>query len=166
MIDRHFEGNPTEDTNMSTIETSKISPFLWFDSNAHEAIQFYCSIFKNSHIIDLNPMVSTFVLEGQRLMALNGGPVFSFTPAISLYVNCEDQVEVDILWGKLSEGGEIMQCGWVKDRFGLCWQVIPKALGELMSDPDPEKSGRVMQAMLRMKKIEVEELRKAHNGLD
>jgi len=141
----------------------KITPFLWFDDKAEEAMNFYVSIFKNSkrgrisRYGEAGPgpkgtvMVATFQLEGQDFMALNGGPHFKFTEAISLVVNCESQDEVDAFWEKLSEGGSKGQCGWLKDKYGLSWQVVPTALGKLMSDPDPEKSKRVMTAMLQMK---------------
>ena len=148
----------------------KITPFLWFDDNAGEAIQFYTSIFKDSVVLNSNLgpdgkfFTGTFVLNGQEFMALNGGPHFRFTEAISLFVSCETQEEVDDLWGKLSDGGEESQCGWLKDKFGLSWQIIPQALGELLGDPDPEKAGRVMQAMLKMGKIDVAELKRAHEG--
>ena len=137
----------------------KITPFLWFDNKAEEAMQFYVSIFKNSRI--LGPM--TFQIEGQEFFAFNGGPYFSFTQAISLFVNCESQEEVDELWDKLSEGGEKGQCGWLKDKYGLSWQVIPSILGKLMQDKDPQKSARVRKAMLQMGKIEIEGLKKAHD---
>ena len=149
---------------------SKITPFLWFNNNAEEAIHFYTSIFKNSKISSVNRygdagpgpkgtvMMATFQLEGQEFMALNGGPEFHFTEAVSLFVNCETQAEVDELWEKLSAGGEIQQCGWLKDKFGLSWQIIPNALGELMNDPDPLKAQRVMQAMLQMSKIDINKL--------
>lgn len=150
---------------MSSVKIPKVTPFLWFDSNAEEAVRFYTSVFENSKIIQINPMVSTFELDGQRLMALNGGPHFKFNEAVSFYVNCETQKEVDYYWEKLlSGGGKESQCGWLKDRFGLSWQIVPTALGELMSDPDPVKSQRVLQAMLKMIKIDVEGLRKAHRG--
>jgi len=151
----------------------KITPFLWFDDKAEEAMNFYVSIFKNSkrgrisRYGEAGPgpkgtvMVATFQLEGQEFMALNGGPHFKFTEAISLVVNCETQDEVDGFWEKLSEGGSKGQCGWLKDKYGLSWQIVPTALGELMSDPDPEKSKRVMKAMLQMKKIDIESLKRA-----
>ncbi|TMV52242.1 VOC family protein [Paenibacillus mesophilus] len=147
----------------------KISPFLWFDGNAEEAINFYISIFKNSKIESLvrhgdTVMSGTFRIEGQQFMALNGGPHFSFSPAISFFVSCETQQEVDELWEKLSEGGEKQRCGWLKDKFGVSWQIIPTALGQLMHDKDPEKAGRVMQAMMQMDKIDIEALRKAYDG--
>ncbi|MDF2723385.1 MAG: hypothetical protein K0Q59_3060 [Paenibacillus sp.] len=147
----------------------KISPFLWFDGNAEEAMNFYTSIFKDSKIESMNRhegtvMSGTFRIEGQQFMALNGGPHFSFSPAISFFVNCETQQEVDELWEKLSEGGETQRCGWLKDKFGVSWQIIPTALGELMHDKDAEKAGRVMQAMLQMDKIDIEALRQAYNG--
>jgi predicted 3-demethylubiquinone-9 3-methyltransferase (glyoxalase superfamily) len=152
----------------------KITPFLWFDDNAEEAIQFYTSIFKNSKIGRITRygeagpgpkgtvMTAVFQLEGQEFMALNGGPHFKFTEAISLFVNCETQQEVDELWEKLSEGGEKGRCGWLKDKYGLSWQIIPKALGELLADKDPKKSQRVMKAMLQMDKIDVKGLKQAY----
>jgi predicted 3-demethylubiquinone-9 3-methyltransferase (glyoxalase superfamily) len=154
----------------------KITPFLWFDGSAEEAMKFYASIFKNSKIGtvsrygDAGPgpkgsvMSGTFELEGQKFMALNGGPMFKFTPAISFFVNCETQQEVDELWEKLSAGGEKSRCGWLKDKFGVSWQIIPSVLGELLGDKDPEKSKRVMQAMLKMNKIDIEGLKRAHAG--
>ena len=153
----------------------KITPFLWFDDKAEEAMNFYVSIFKNSkrgrisRYGEAGPgpkgtvMVATFQLEGQEFMALNGGPHFKFTEAISLVVNCETQDEVDGFWEKLSEGGSKGQCGWLKDKYGLSWQIVPTALGELMSDPDPEKSKRVMTAMLQMKKLDISGLKRAYD---
>lgn len=155
---------------------NKITPFLWFDDKAEEAANFYISIFKNSKLLEVkrrqgktpgsdNPVMGvTFELEGQRFMALNGGPHFSFTPAISLFVDCKDQAEVDELWMKLTAGGEGSRCGWLKDKYGLSWQIIPKALGEMLQDKDPQRAGRVMQAMLKMGKIEVRELQRAYDG--
>ena len=152
----------------------KITTFLWFNDQAEEAINLYVSIFKNSKIINMNRygesetdgqgkvMTATFEIEGQEFMALNGGPHYQFTPAISLFVSCVTQEEVDELWNKLSAGGEESQCGWLKDKFGLSWQIIPTALGELMSDPNPVKAQRVMQAMLQMGKIDIAKLREAH----
>jgi predicted 3-demethylubiquinone-9 3-methyltransferase (glyoxalase superfamily) len=155
----------------------KIVPFLWFNDNAEEAINFYISIFKNSKITkttrygEAGPgpkgtvMSATFQLEGQDFYALNGGPHFKFTEAISLFVNCETQAEVDELWAKLlAGGGQESQCGWLKDRFGLSWQIIPTALGTMLSDPDPEKSKRVVQAMMKMVKIDIAKLREAYEG--
>jgi predicted 3-demethylubiquinone-9 3-methyltransferase (glyoxalase superfamily) len=154
----------------------KITPFLWFDSNAEEAMNFYVSVFKNSKVMsvsrygDAGPgpkgsvMSATFQLEGQQFYALNGGPHFTFTPAISFFVNCETQEEVDELWEKLSAGGEKSQCGWLKDKFGVSWQVIPSILGKLLQDKDPEKSKRVMNAMLQMKKIDIARLQQAYQG--
>lgn len=151
----------------------KISPFLWFDRQAEEAVDFYVSIFKNSRkgrvtrYGDAGPgtkdavMSVMFELEGQQFMALNGGPLFSFTPAISFFVNCETQAEVDELWSKLSAGGKTQQCGWLTDKFGLSWQIIPKALGDLLAHPDAAKSQQVMQAMLRMEKIDIAALQQA-----
>lgn len=154
----------------------KITPFLWFDGNAEEAMNFYVSIFKNSKIGrvtrygDAGPgpkgtvMSATFQLEGQEFYALNGGPQFKFTEAISFFVSCETQREVDELWEKLSAGGEIQRCGWLKDRFGLSWQIVPTALGRMLGDKDPAKANRVMQAMLQMDKIEIRELEEAYAG--
>jgi predicted 3-demethylubiquinone-9 3-methyltransferase (glyoxalase superfamily) len=154
----------------------KITPFLWFDANAEEAANFYVSIFKDSKITrvqrcgDAGPgpkgavMSLDFQLEGQQFMALNGGPHFQFSPAISLFVNCETQEEVDALWDRLLAGGQAQQCGWLKDKFGLSWQIIPTALGRLLADPDPTKSARVMKAMMQMVKIDVAELKRAHQG--
>ena len=153
----------------------KITPFLWFDSNAEEAMNFYVSIFKDSKILkivrygDAGPgpkgtlMVGTFQLEGQEFQALNGGPHHKFTPAISLFVNCETQQEVDTLWEKLLEGGKEDQCGWLQDKFGLSWQIIPTLLPKLLSDKDPKKSQVVMQAMLQMRKIESKKLQQAYD---
>jgi len=152
----------------------KITPFLWFNDNAEEAINFYISIFKNSKIKsisrygDAGPgpkgtvMGATFQLEGQDFYALNGGPQYTFTPAISLYMNCENQQEVDELWEKLSDGGEKHNCGWLRDKFGVSWQIIPTILGELLSDKDAEKSARVMKAMLQMNKIDINKLKQAY----
>jgi predicted 3-demethylubiquinone-9 3-methyltransferase (glyoxalase superfamily) len=154
----------------------KITPFLWFDSQAEEAANFYVSLFKNSKILNIarygdagpgpkgSVMLATFQLEGQDFMALNGGPTYTLSPAISLFVSCETQAEVDELWEKLTAGGSEVQCGWLKDRFGLSWQVIPKALMELMQDKDPVKSQRVFKAMLGMTKIDIEGLKRAHRG--
>lgn len=147
----------------------KITPFLWFDGQAEEAMNFYISIFKNAKVLSVNRangkvMSVTFELEGQKLMGLNAGPQFKFTEAISLFVDCETQEEVDELWEKLSQGGEKGRCGWLKDKYGLSWQIIPTALGKLMSDPDPEKSKAVVQAMLKMNKIVIEDLMRAHEG--
>jgi predicted 3-demethylubiquinone-9 3-methyltransferase (glyoxalase superfamily) len=161
---------------MKGASMQKITPFLWFDGNAEEAMKFYTSIFKNSKLGsvsrygDAGPgpkgsvMSGTFELEGQKFMALNGGPMFKFTPAISFFVNCETQQEVDELWEKLSAGGEKSRCGWLKDKFGVSWQIIPSALGELLGDKDPEKAKRVMQAMLQMDKIDIAGLRRAYAG--
>jgi len=154
----------------------KITPFLWFDDKAEEAVDFYTSIFKNSKTIsisrygDAGPgpkgavMVAKFQIEGQEFMALNGGPTFTFSPAISFVVNCKTQEEVDELWKKLSEGGAKSQCGWLTDKFGLSWQIVPTVLGELMQDKDPVKTNRVMAALLQMTKLDIEGLRKAYEG--
>jgi predicted 3-demethylubiquinone-9 3-methyltransferase (glyoxalase superfamily) len=152
----------------------KITPFLWFDGKVEEAMNFYVSIFKNAKILNVTRrgeaapgsngtvMSATFELDGQRFMALNGGPMFSFTPAISFYVGCETQQEVDELWEKLSEGGEKQRCGWLKDKYGISWQIIPSALGRLLQDRDAGKSGKVMKAMLQMQKIDIAGLERAH----
>jgi predicted 3-demethylubiquinone-9 3-methyltransferase (glyoxalase superfamily) len=154
----------------------KITPFLWFDGQAEEAMNFYVSIFKNSKVGKVSrygeggpgpkgaAMSVTFQLEGQEFMALNGGPHFTFTPAISLFVNCDTQQEVDELWQKLSEGGEKSRCGWLKDKFGLSWQIIPSALGRMLQDKDAKKARSVMQAMLQMSKIEIEGLQRAYDA--
>jgi predicted 3-demethylubiquinone-9 3-methyltransferase (glyoxalase superfamily) len=154
----------------------KITPFLWFDNNAEEAMNFYVSIFKNSKVLNVSRygeagpgpagsvMTAEFQLDGQEFVALNGGPRFKFTEAISFVVNCETQEEVDRFWEKLSEGGEKSRCGWLKDKFGLWWQVVPTILAELMGDKDLEKSKRVMQSMLQMDKIEIEPLKRAYEG--
>ena len=145
----------------------KIVPFLWFDGQAEEAMKFYVSIFKNSKIVRTMPgpngtvMGGTFQLEGQEFYALNGGPQYKFTPAISLFVNCETQQEVDELWGKLSASKADEQCGWLKDTFGLSWQIIPTILGKLMGDKNPKKAGAAVQAMLQMKKIDIKALQQA-----
>ena len=148
----------------------KITPFLWFDGNAEEAMNFYTSVFKNSKIVRINRigenkdtvLGGTFQIEGQLFHVLNGGPQFHFTPAISLFVNCETQEEVDEIWEKLTaDGGEGGRCGWLKDKFGLSWQIIPPVLGELLNSPDSEKSKRVMNAMLQMNKIDIEALTQA-----
>jgi len=159
---------------MTTVQ--KITPFLWFDGNAEEAMSFYVSVFRNSKVVtvsrygDTGPrkkgtvMSATFQLDGQNFYALNGGPMFKFTPAISFFVNCETQEEVDELWEKLSESGEKQQCGWLKDRYGLSWQIIPSILGKLLQDRDPAKAGRVMNAMMQMKKIDIKGLQQAAEG--
>ena len=147
----------------------KIVPFLWYNGKAEEAARFYVSIFKNSKVMSVTPgpdgtaMAVTFQLEGQTFYALNGGPKYKFTPAISLYVDCETQAEVDELWNKLSAGGREDQCGWLQDRYGLSWQIIPTALPRLLGDKDPKKANAAMQAMLRMQKIDVKELQQAHD---
>ena len=154
----------------------KITPFLWFDGNAEEAINFYTSIFKNSKIVsvhrsgDAGPgpkgslFGATFQLDGEEFLALNGGPQFKFTPAISLFVNCESQDEVDELWGKLSAGGEQQQCGWLRDKFGLSWQIIPTAMSRMLQDKDPKKSASVMRAMMQMRKIDIKTLEQAYRS--
>ena len=146
---------------------SKITPFLWFDNQAEEAMNHYVSIFKNSTILNFarangKVLSVTFQLEGQQFIALNGGPQFKFSEATSFFVNCETQEEIDELWEKLSQGGEKGRCGWLKDRFGLSWQIVPSALRKLTNDPDPEKAKAVFQAMLKMKKIVIEDLQRAY----
>ncbi len=168
---------------MNNISIQKITPHLWFDNNAQEAAKFYTTIFKNSKIIHIarygdaaakvsgrpkgSVMTVVFELEGQRFMALNGGPIFKFSPAISFLVSCETQEEIDNLWEKLSEGGEKEQCGWLKDKYGVSWQIAPNILAEMMmrmQDKDDKKTERVMEAMLQMKKINIEPLKKAYAG--
>jgi predicted 3-demethylubiquinone-9 3-methyltransferase (glyoxalase superfamily) len=152
-----------------------ITPFLWFDTQAEAAANFYISIFDNSRVVNIarygdagpgpkgSVMTVVFELDGQRFTALNGGPQFKFTEAISFSVPCKTQEEVDKFWDKLSEGGEQGPCGWLKDKYGLSWQINPTVLGELLNDPDPRKSKRGMEAMLKMKKIDIAGLRKAHD---
>lgn len=154
----------------------KITPFLWFDGRAEEAANFYTSIFKNSKIGTISrygeggpgpkgsAMSATFQLEGQEFIALNGGPQYNFTPAISFFIHCETQEEVDHYWDKLSEGGRTVQCGWLQDKFGLSWQVVPTILFKLLNDKDPAKSKRVMQAMLKMIKLDIQGLKDAYEG--
>jgi predicted 3-demethylubiquinone-9 3-methyltransferase (glyoxalase superfamily) len=155
----------------------KIKPFLWFDGDAEDAAKLYCSIFPNSKIVsishygDAGPgeknsvMGVTFELDGQEFIGLNGGPQFQFSEAISFFVECKNQEEVDEYWDKLlAGGGQPSQCGWLKDRFGLSWQIVPSALGEMLGDPDREKASRVMEAMMKMVKIEIPELQRAYNG--
>jgi predicted 3-demethylubiquinone-9 3-methyltransferase (glyoxalase superfamily) len=137
----------------------KVTPFLMFDNNADEAMEFYASIFKNSKIIDQG----TFEIDGQEFLVFNGGPYFKFSEGISLFINCDTQQEVDELWEKLSVGGGKSQCGWVKDKFGVSWQVVPSVLRKMLNDPDPVKSKRVMDAMLMMNKIIIKDLEKAYN---
>jgi predicted 3-demethylubiquinone-9 3-methyltransferase (glyoxalase superfamily) len=158
----------------------KVTPCLWFDDNAEEAVNFYVSLFKNSKIKNIahyreagaeasgrpkgSVMTIIFELEGQEFMALNGGPHFKFTPAISLMVNCKTQAEIDEYWNKLSEGGATQPCGWLTDKYGLSWQIVPSALGEMMQDSKPENSERVMKAILEMEKIDIETLKRAYNA--
>jgi predicted 3-demethylubiquinone-9 3-methyltransferase (glyoxalase superfamily) len=154
----------------------KITPFLWFNNRAEEAMEFYVSVFKRSRIVKVTPygeegpgvkgtvMAVSFLIEGQEFAALNGGPQFTFSQAISFVVNCRTQKEVDYYWEKLSEGGEKQPCGWLKDKFGVSWQVVPTVMVEMLTDPDPVKAQRVMKAMLRMGKIEIKLLKQAYNG--
>jgi predicted 3-demethylubiquinone-9 3-methyltransferase (glyoxalase superfamily) len=155
-------------------DMQEITPFLWFNDNAEEAMNFYTSVFEDSKILDVSRygeggpgtpgsvMSATFELRGQEFVALNGGPEFNFTEAVSFLVRCETQDEVDLLWKQLTEGGSESQCGWLKDKFGLSWQIVPNALGEMLGDPDPEKAQRVMQAMLKMKKLDIHMLQEAY----
>jgi predicted 3-demethylubiquinone-9 3-methyltransferase (glyoxalase superfamily) len=161
---------------MNNGRTQKVRPFLWFNDQAEEAATFYTSIFKNAKIgyvsryTDEGPgpkgqaMVVTFEIEGVQFMALNGGPEYQFTPAVSFMVDCKTQDEVDYFWDRLSEGGETVQCGWLRDKFGLSWQIVPERLGELMSDDDEEKAARVMAAMLKMTKLDIAALERAYAG--
>ena len=154
----------------------KITPFLWFDNNAEEAVQFYTAIFKDSKILatsrygDAGPgpsgsvMTIRFQLQGQEFIALNGGPHFKFTEAISFVVDCETQREIDEYWEKLSAGGHAVQCGWLKDKYGLSWQIVPTILGQLMNDKDPAKANRVTQALMKMVKLDIEGLKRAYNS--
>jgi predicted 3-demethylubiquinone-9 3-methyltransferase (glyoxalase superfamily) len=154
----------------------KITPFLWFDSNAEEAARFYTSVFRNSQLGETryygaagprpagSVMSVSFTLEGKEFIALNGGPHFSFTPAVSFFVRCETQAEVDELWNRLTEGGEPVRCGWLKDKFGLSWQIVPTVLGDMLQDKDAPRSRRVMEAMLQMIKLDIAKLQQAYNG--
>lgn len=157
--------------------SNKITPFLWFDNNAEEAATFYVSIFKNSEILHVNrwgeggpgepgsALTVSFSLDGKAFTALNGGPQFTFTEAVSFVIDCDSQEEVDHYWDALTaDGGEPSMCGWLKDKYGLSWQVTPRRLIELLSDPDPEKAGRVTQAMLQMNKIEIDKLEAAYSA--
>lgn len=146
-----------------------ITPFLWFDGQAEDAMNFYLSIFKDGKVLNVSRVNGqvfsvTFELQGQKFIGLNAGPQYKFSEAVSFFVSCENQQEVDELWERLSAGGEKSRCGWLKDKFGLSWQIIPTVLGKLMSDPDPAKSGAVVQAMLKMDKIVIEDLQKAYEG--
>ena len=153
----------------------KIMPFLWFDGKAEEAMKFYVSIFKNSKVLGVSrygeagpgpkgsAMTVRFELDGQEFIGLNGGPQFKFTEAVSFSVDCKTQKEVDELWEKLSEGGEQGPCGWLKDKYGLSWQIVPSILGKLLGDKDPAKANRVMKAMLQMKKLDIAGLQKAYD---
>ena len=153
----------------------KITPFLWFDGNAEEAMNLYVSVFKNSKVVSVRRygkagpgpegtvMTGTFQIEGQEFYVLNGGPQYKFTPAISLFVNCETQEEVDELWEKLSAGGRKDRCGWLQDKYGLSWQIIPSTLGKMLGDKDPKKANSVMQAMLQMDKIDINKLKQAYD---
>ena len=152
--------------------TQRITPFLWFNGRAEEAMNYYVSIFPNSHIDSLNHIgpdgamaMGSFTIDGLSVMALDGGPHYTFSPATSMFVSCETQAEVDHLWDRLGEGGTYSQCGWLDDKFGVTWQIVPSALGRLMGDPDPAKSGRVMQAMLKMIKLDIQGLQDAYDDV-
>jgi predicted 3-demethylubiquinone-9 3-methyltransferase (glyoxalase superfamily) len=157
--------------------SEKITPNLWFDTEAEDAARFYCSVFKNSRILNISHyndavpskagMVLTveWELDGQRFVGINGGPQFKFDEAISFQISCEDQAEVDYYWEKLTDGGEESQCGWLKDRYGLSWQITPKEIGDLFSDSDPEAAQRAMKAMFSMRKLDIAELRRAAEGV-
>lgn len=153
------------------VSARKITPFLWFNGNLEEAVTFYLSIFKNSKVSHMGrsddgktATSASFELDGQQFMALNGGPAFTFSPAISFFVNCATQDEVDDLWDRLSAGGEKQRCGWLKDKFGISWQIIPDVLGQLLEDDDDAKSERVWEAMMSMEKIDIGALRRAYEG--
>ena len=149
----------------------KVTPFLWFDGKAEEAMNLYVSLFKNARIVELHragdngPVMSgTFETDGAKYHAFNGGPMFTFSPAVSMFVNCETQAEVDTLWDRLLEGGEAQRCGWLKDRFGLSWQIIPSNLGKRLRDKDPVKAKRVMEAMMQMIKLDMDGIERAYAG--
>ena len=147
-----------------------ITPFLWFDTQAEEAMNFYAGVFKRSKVLSVNRaqgkvMSVEFELEGQKFMALNAGPMYKFTEAVSFFVACEKQAEIDDLWDALTaEGGSPSRCGWLKDKFGLSWQIIPTALGRMLNDADPARAGRVMNAMLQMNKLDIGQLQRAYDG--
>ena len=168
---------PTDVPESKTMaKPQKITPFLWFDDNAEEAIRFYTSVFEDSRVLDESRwgeggpvpkgtlMSATFQLAGRQFMALNGGPLYRFTEAISLFVDCETQQEIDALWEKLGQGGQPIRCGWLKDRYGLVWQIVPSALGRLLKDEDPARVRRVTEAMMQMDKLDIEKLRQAAEG--
>lgn len=143
----------------------KITPFLWFDGRLEEAVKFYTSVFKDSRVVSINPMSATFVIEGQEFMGLNGGPMFTFNEAVSFFIRCETQDEVDYYWDALTaDGGSEGKCAWLKDKFGVSWQVVPSALGKYLGDADREKANRVMQAMMKMSKIVIADLNRAAAG--
>jgi len=143
---------------------AKVSPFLWFEGNMQEAVTFYMSVFKDAKLVSMNPAMATFELLGQRFLALNAHPHHKFNEAISFFIDCETQAEVDYYWDKLAEGGGQQQCGWLKDRFGLSWQIVPRVLIEMMSGPVSDKSERVMKAIFQMKKLDIGTLERAYAG--
>jgi len=154
----------------------KITPFLWFNDKAEKAVKFYTKVFKNSKVKNVtrygdegpgpkgSVMTASFLLEGQEFVALNGGPAFTFTPAISFVVNCRTQKEIDRLWDKLSAGGEKMECGWLKDKYGVSWQIVPDILNKLLTGPDTRRTDRVMKAIFKMKKLDIAKLKEAYGG--
>jgi predicted 3-demethylubiquinone-9 3-methyltransferase (glyoxalase superfamily) len=142
----------------------KITPFLWFENQAEDAAKYYTAIFKNSKITDSNPMTVNFELEGQPFIALNGGPEFKFNESVSFFVSCKDQGEVDYFWEKLLEGGTQSQCGWLKDKYGLSWQIVPEDLGKYIGGPDAKKAAAAMQTMLKMHKLEISKLKEAYDN--
>ena len=157
-VDSELEDDP------GAAPMKRITPFIWFDGKAERAARFYTSIFKRSKILGQSPMATSFSLNGQEFIALNGGPEFKITPAISFFVRCETQKEVDYYWKRLSSGGTILQCGWLTDKFGVTWQIVPAILGRLLGDRNPARSKRTMEAMLKMKKLNIRRLKKAHSG--
>lgn len=144
--------------------TPKVTPFLWYDNQAEEAARHYVAIFPNARILESSPMATAFELDGQRLVAFNGGPQFTFNEAISLSVGCDSQAEIDHYWEALLDGGRAQQCGWLKDRYGLCWQIVPNELAGMLQDPDRQRAQRVMDAMMPMKKLDIAALRAARDA--
>lgn len=166
---------PSGENNVSTQASQKITPFLWFNGNVEEAVNFYISVFENSKVVNMNYLPAevpgrkgkvvsaTFELNGMQFMALDGGPTYSFTPAISFFVHCQTQEEVDRYWEKLTEGGEAVRCGWLRDKYGVSWQIVPDILGKVLGGPDRAKAGNAMKAMMQMVKLDIAGLQKAYN---